>query len=103
MLGPCWLYFSLLGASWPHFARLAAFVVARNLFLCVLGLSGLEFYAPGRVLEASGLDFGGRNPLVFERFGCARAFAAYIARTQQNTVKTDTKHTFSFFALSLSV
>ena len=31
--------------------------------------------------------------MIFERFGCARAFAAYIARTQQNTVKTDTNST----------
>ena len=47
---------------------------------------------PGSILgrpDAPGLDFGGRNPLIFERCGCARALAAYIARTQQNTVKTD--------------
>ena len=43
--------------------------------------------------DAPGLDFGGRNASIFERFRCARAFAAYIARTQQNTVKTGTNST----------
>ena len=31
--------------------------------------------------------------MIFKRFRCARAFAAYFARSQQNTVKTDTKST----------
>ena len=60
-LGPCWHYFSLLGASWAHFARLAALVVALGLFLCVLGGSGLDFGgvwdAPGRALEVPGQHF----------------------------------------------
>ena len=43
--------------------------------------------------DAPGLDFGGRNGVILERFRCARAVAAYIARTQQNTVKTDTNST----------
>ena len=51
---------------------------------------------PGSILgrpDAPGLDFGGRNATIFARFRCARAFAAYFARRQQNTVKTDTKST----------
>ena len=35
MLGPCWRYFSLLGASWPSFAGLAAFLTVLGQFLCV--------------------------------------------------------------------
>ena len=53
------------------------------------GRSGSIFGRP----DAPGLDFGGRNASIFERFRCARALAAYIARTQQNTVKTDTNST----------
>ena len=55
-----------------------------------------ETSRPGSILgrpDAPGLDFGGRNASIFERFRCARAFAAYIARRQQNTVKTDTNST----------
>ena len=42
---PCWHYFSLLGASWAHFASLAAFVAPLGRFLCVLERSGLDFGA----------------------------------------------------------
>ena len=61
MLDPCWHYFSLLGASWAHFASLAAFVAALGRFLCVLERSGLDFggfqESPGRVLERPGIYF----------------------------------------------
>ena len=59
---PCEHSFSLVGASWPHFARLAALVVALGRFRCVLGRSGLEFGGvlgpPGMVLEVQNDDFG---------------------------------------------
>ena len=65
-------YFRLLGASWPHFAYLAAFVVALGRFVCVSGRSGLEFDGfwdgPGRVLEVLGPYFSrffGAHGLVF--------------------------------------
>ena len=61
MLALCWRYFSLLGASWPHFSHLAAFVVALGRFLYGLGRSGLNFRGfwegPGRVLKAPGRYF----------------------------------------------
>ena len=48
--------FSLLGASWPHFATLAAFVVALGRFWWAPGRSGLDFggsrAGPGKVWEA---------------------------------------------------
>ena len=49
LLEPCWLHFSLLGASWAHSLSLAALVVALRRFLCVLGRSGLDFggFRPG--------------------------------------------------------
>ena len=54
--GSCWHYFSLLGASWPHFATLAAFVVALGRFWWAPGRSGLDFggsrAGPGKVWEA---------------------------------------------------
>ena len=59
--GPCWRLFSLLGPSWPHFAGLAAFVVALGRFLSVLGCSGLDFGrvwgVPGMVLEVHNHHF----------------------------------------------
>ena len=42
---------------------------------------------------ALGLDFSSRNALIFEPFRRAHAFVSEVARSQQNTVKTDTKHT----------
>ena len=49
LVRPCWLHFSLLGASWAHSLSLAALVVALRRFLCVLGRSGLDFggFRPG--------------------------------------------------------
>ena len=53
--------FSLLGASWAHFSRLAAFVASLGRFFRVLARSGLDFggfrVAPGRVLKLQGLIF----------------------------------------------
>ena len=53
--------FPLLGASWLHFAPLAAFVVALGRFFCVPERSGVDFGgswgSPGRVLEPPGLYF----------------------------------------------
>ena len=61
MLEPCWRYFSLLGASWAHFARLAAFVASLGRFFGVLARSGLDFTGVrvglGRVLEPPGPRF----------------------------------------------
>ena len=53
------------------------------------GRSGSIFGRP----DAPGLDFGGRNASIFERFRRACAFAAYFARSQQNAVKTNTNST----------
>ena len=50
-----------MGPSWPHFAGLAAFVVALGRFLSVLGCSGLDFGkvwgVPGMVLEVQNHHF----------------------------------------------
>ena len=80
----CWHYFSLLGASEPHFARLAAFVVALGRFWCGLGRLGLDF-------GGSGDGFGGPKALFFDVFSCTRACNAKHARCARNTIKTDTK------------
>ena len=60
-MGPCWHYFSLLGASWAHFAVLPAFAVALGRFLRVLDRAGLDFGGirdgSGRVLEVPGPNF----------------------------------------------
>ena len=54
-------HFSLLGASWENFSRLAAYVASFGRFFGVLARSGLDFggfrVAPGRVLELQGLIF----------------------------------------------
>ena len=60
-MGPCWHYFSLLGASWKLSMLLAAFVVALGFFLCVLNRSGLDFggfwEGRGKVLDVPGAYF----------------------------------------------
>ena len=89
-----------LGRSWASlfaffafFSRLAAFVVALGLFLCVLGRSGFDFggvrEAPGRLLEASGLYFS----RFLNAFACSRATVAWMLRTLQNTGRSGTKCT----------
>ena len=68
MLEPCWRHFSLLGASWAHFERLAAFVVALGRFFDLPEPFGLEFWrfwgglgsifgGFGEVLEVQNIDF----------------------------------------------
>ena len=84
---------SLFSRFFSHFARLAAFVVALGLFLCVLGRSGLDFGgvrdAPGRVLEAPGLYFS----RFLNAFACSRITVAWMLRTLQNTGRSGTKCT----------
>ena len=90
--------------SWPPKTPLLLALSARSRLLSKKLMSFVRLFRvwprelgrPGSILsrpDAPGLDFGGRNALIFERFRCARTFAAYIARTQQNTVKTDTNST----------
>ena len=63
-MGPCWHYFSLLGASWPHFAfllRLSSFLVG---FLA-------SWSAPGSISEGSGRvrrGFWTSQGLIFQCF-----------------------------------
>ena len=93
MLEPCWRHFSPLGASWAHFALLAAFVVALAWFLCVLGRSGLDFGgvrdASGSILEAPGLHFS----RFLGAFACSGAGMAWMLRPLQNTGRSGTKRT----------
>ena len=73
LLGPCWPYFSLLGASWAHFAPLAVFVVALGWFFAASGRSVPDFGSSGSLPEAFGHGFEGPEPLFFDVFSCTRA------------------------------
>ena len=92
-MGPCWLHFSLLGASRAHFASLAALLVALGRFLCVLGRSGLDFGgvrdALGRVLEAPRPYFS----TFWDAFACSCAGVAWMLRPLKNTGRSGTKRT----------
>ena len=77
LLEPCWLHFSLLGASWALLALLAAFVLALGRFLRPLSRFGL-------VPELTGLDFGG----VLGGFGGPkRRFFEVFAYKQNSTAQ----------------
>ena len=85
---PCWHYFSHLGASWPLFSLLAAFLVALGWFVVHLGA---DFARPERVFRAFGTSFGTPRAMFFQVCSCTHTCNANTAREAFCIGKTNTK------------